>query len=309
MGTCPAAAGEASATSPRVSRQAELAAEGDVEAGEIERRTGEDGVRDRVLGVGAEMEVERVAHLGGDPADAVGERDARELGVLGGRWPRRALRERRRRARARRRASARAPARGTERALSLDGGDARRASANGSAGARGDLGDDLVDAAGDHARELAGRPGGDGQVGQAADREVEDALGVGDVDGRSARIIPKAARSTPSGRSPAWRAASSTRSTMSRRAATSSTRMRASAVDLDDAERVVVEHDALDRHRDLVLRLEADGAVELLGVEDRRQLDLAHDDALVGDADPHAAVEAAAVEELRERARSARRGR
>ena len=68
-----------------------------------------------------------------------------------------------------------------------------------------------------------------------------------------------------------------------------------------DTERVVVQHDALDRHRDLVLRLEVHGAFKFLRIRDRGQLDLAHHDALVGDADPHPAVETAAFEQVRQR--------
>jgi hypothetical protein len=54
----------------------------------------------------------------------------------------------------------------------------------------------------------------------------------------------------------------------------------------------VVEHGVLERHRKLVLRLEADGRLELLGVLEVGQVDDAHDDLLVGEADAHALVEA-----------------
>ena len=70
----------------------------------------------------------------------------------------------------------------------------------------------------------------------------------------------------PSGCRPAPRSAARTWSTMSRRAATSRTRWRRPVVVVDDVERLEVEHGVLERHRDLVLRLEADGGLELLGV-------------------------------------------
>ena len=64
---------------------------------------------------------------------------------------------------------------------------------------------------------------------------------------------------------------------------------------LDDVERLEVEDRLVERHRDLVLRVEAHGGVELLAVVDRRQLDDADDDLLVGDADADALVEALVV--------------
>ena len=70
----------------------------------------------------------------------------------------------------------------------------------------------------------------------------------------------------PSGFRPAARSAARTRSTMSRRAATSRTRWRGPSCVVDDPERLEVEHRVLERHRDLVLRLEAHGRLELLGV-------------------------------------------
>ena len=111
----------------------------------------------------------------------------------------------------------------------------------------------------------------------------------------------------PSGRRPALRAAARTRSTMSRRAATSSDALARALGRVDDVERLEVEDRAVERHRDLVLRLEAHGRLELLAVRDRRQLEDADDDLLVGDADADALVEALVVATERRAAPSARR--
>ena len=54
----------------------------------------------------------------------------------------------------------------------------------------------------------------------------------------------------------------------------------------------MVEHRVLERHRKLVLRLEAHGRLELLGVLEVGQVDDAHDDLLVGEADADALVQA-----------------
>ena len=75
---------------------------------------------------------------------------------------------------------------------------------------------------------------------------------------------------------------------------------------VDDAERLVVEHGLVERHRDLVLRLEAHGGRELLGVLEVRQVDDAHDDLLVGDADAHALAEALVARGTASRSASAR---
>ena len=61
---------------------------------------------------------------------------------------------------------------------------------------------------------------------------------------------------------------------------------------VEDGERLVVEHRVLERHRKLVLRLEAHGGGELLGVLEVGQVDDAHDDLLVGEADADALVQA-----------------
>ena len=75
---------------------------------------------------------------------------------------------------------------------------------------------------------------------------------------------------------------------MSRRAATTTTSIfgASSSVGLDAADDAVVEDGLVERHRDLLLGLEADRRVELLRVLDRRQAQGADDDALVGDAEP-----------------------
>ena len=73
-------------------RQPELTAQGDVETGQVERRPGEDRARyGGAITVRAEMEVERVAHLSGDTANAIGERKTSKLGMLQGSRPARAI--------------------------------------------------------------------------------------------------------------------------------------------------------------------------------------------------------------------------
>ncbi len=57
----------------------------------------------------------------------------------------------------------------------------------------------------------------------------------------------------------------------------------------DEAERLEVDDGLLDRHRDVIGRLVLDGGGERLRVVDRRQVERAHDDPLVGDAEPDAA--------------------
>ena len=133
---------------------------------------------------------------------------------------------------------------------------------------------------------------GDREVGEAADGEVEDELVVGAgavqrADHREGGEVDALGLAGPAARS-----AARTRSTISRRAATSSTRWRRPVGVVDDGERLVVEHRVLERHRKLVLRLEAHGRGELLGVLEVGQVDDAHDDLLVGQADADALVEA-----------------
>ena len=96
----------------------------------------------------------------------------------------------------------------------------------------------------------------------------------------------------PSTRRPAPRAAASTGSIMSRRAAAISTRWRGPFSVSVTARRLPVQDGLVERHRQRVLRLEAHGGVELLALGADGQLDGADDDLLVGDADAHAAVQA-----------------
>ena len=72
---------------------------------------------------------------------------------------------------------------------------------------------------------------------------------------------------------------------MSRRAATTITSICGAAPSVagDAADDPVVEDRLVERHRDLLLGLEAHGGLELLGVVDRRQPQGPHDDPLVGD--------------------------
>ena len=72
---------------------------------------------------------------------------------------------------------------------------------------------------------------------------------------------------------------------------------------VDDAERVVLEHRLLKRHRDVVGRLEADGGADLLRPLERRQIERAHDDALVGDAQADALAELVGGEQVAQRRR------
>ena len=88
---------------------------------------------------------------------------------------------------------------------------------------------------------------------------------------------------------------------MSRRAATSRTRWRGPSGVSTMPSGLEVEHGAVERHRHLVLRLEADGGLELLAGSRRRKLEDADDDPLVGDADAHALVQLVGPEELAQR--------
>ena len=54
---------------------------------------------------------------------------------------------------------------------------------------------------------------------------------------------------------------------------------------VDALQHAVVEHRLLERHRKLLLRLEADGGLELLRVVDHRQLEHTQRDLLAGDAE------------------------
>ena len=66
---------------------------------------------------------------------------------------------------------------------------------------------------------------------------------------------------------------------------------------VDRAERLEVEHRLVDRHRDVVRRADAHGLLERLVVGEHRQVERAHDDALVRDAEAHARAEVVLGEE------------
>ncbi len=70
---------------------------------------------------------------------------------------------------------------------------------------------------------------------------------------------------------------------------------------VEHAERVVVKHRGGQRHRHLILGLEAHCRVEILAVCHRRQLQRAQHGALVGEAHPHALAETGVAEELLQR--------
>ncbi len=64
------------------------------------------------------------------------------------------------------------------------------------------------------------------------------------------------------------------------------------------ADHLVLEHRLVERHRHLLLRLEAHRRLHLLRILDRRQANGAHDDPLVADAEPHALAQLVLGEEL-----------
>ena len=66
---------------------------------------------------------------------------------------------------------------------------------------------------------------------------------------------------------------------------------------VDDAERMVLEHRLLERHRNVVLCMEADRRRDLLGVGERRQVDRPRQDPLAGDAQADALAELVLLEE------------
>ena len=70
---------------------------------------------------------------------------------------------------------------------------------------------------------------------------------------------------------------------------------------VDHAEWVEVENRVAERHRNLVLSLEADGCRQFLAIRDRGQLERAQHGALVGHPDANALAEAAAGEKLTQR--------
>ena len=125
----------------------------------------------------------------------------------------------------------------------------------GQAAALGERVDHRVQAAGGGAGEQAARGVGDGDVGEPGDVDVEDGAGS-TLRSASARTMPNADRSMPSTVRPASRAAPASCSTISRRTATTTTRVRCRPAALcDGAERLQVEHGLVHRHRDVVGRL------------------------------------------------------
>ena len=85
---------------------------------------------------------------------------------------------------------------------------------------------------------------------------------------------------------------------MSRRAATAITSIwRSPSGRLPSGNDSVIEHRLVERHRDLVLRLEADRGLDLLRVLDQRQLHGPDDHALVGDPEPDQLAELVLREE------------
>ena len=123
--------------------------------------------------------------------------------------------------------------------------------------------------------------------------------------------MPKAERSTPTGSRPAPRSGSSEGGDhvapggdddhvdLRRRALLGG----------DAADHLVVEDRLVERHRDLLLGLEADRGLELRRVLDRRQAQGADDDALVGDPEPHPLGELVLGEERLAARRRTPRGR
>ena len=133
------------------------------------------------------------------------------------------------------------------------------------------------------AGEETGAAAGDGEVGDVADVAVEDGLASGARPGsapaRHARVGEGADhRRRPRGRRrparrPARRSGSTKEATMSRRAATTTTSTWGAAPSSAGhaADDLVLEHGLVERHRHLLLGLEADRRLHLLRVLDRRQ--------------------------------------
>ena len=158
-------------------------------------------------------------------------------------------------------------------------------------GALGELDGEGLDAAAGGAGEGALGAAGDREVGEAADGEVEDELVVGAgavqrADRREGGEVD-ALGLQPGGAQRREDALDHLAACRDEQHALATAR----GV-VDDGERLVVEHRVLERHRKLVLRLEAHGGLELLGVLEVGQVDDAHDDLLVGEADADALVQA-----------------
>ena len=143
-------------------------------------------------------------------------------------------------------------------------------------------GDDRLHAGSRDAGEEAGATAGDREVHHVADVAVEDRLLGGRAvaappgraaaaSGARARIIPKAERSMPAGSRPARRSGSRKEVTISRRAATTTTSTCGADALLGGhaSDHLVLEHGLVERHRDLLLGLEADRRLHLLRVLDQ----------------------------------------
>jgi hypothetical protein len=160
----------------------------------------------------------------------------------------------------------------------------------------GELDGERLDAAAGGAREEAGGALGDREVREAADREVEHVL-VGPAgaveradhrEGREVDALGAQAGGADRGDEVGDHVAPG---------GDEQEPLQAGLGALDDLERLVVDDRLVDRHRQLVGRVEADGRRELLGVAQVGQLQRADDDLLVGDADADPLAEALVVAE------------
>ncbi len=155
-----------------------------------------------------------------------------------------------------------------------------------------------LDTAADHAREAAYGALGDRQVGESVDVQVEHAPGL------AFGAIVQRADQGEGGQVHALRReprASHCRQELFDHVALGGHEHDALALAgrrINQAEWVEVEHRIGERHRHLVLGLEAHGRGELLAVGHRRQVERAHHRALIGDAHAHALAETAGREHL-----------
>ena len=145
-----------------------------------------------------------------------------------------------------------------------------------------------VEPAGRGAREQAAAAVGDGDVREPGDADVERGP-VRGAEPASARTMPNAERSMPSSFSPASRVAPTRRSTISRRTATTTTRAAggrsASCTMPSDCQSTTASSIGIGMWSGACT---LDGGGERLRVLERRQVERADDDALVGDPEAHA---------------------
>ena len=165
--------------------------------------------------------------------------------------------------------------------------------------ALGELAGDRLDALAGDPRERAGRSERDGEVGETADAGVEG--GAGQL-GAVQRADHRERREVDADRPQAGLASGVEQALdhVAPRGDDDDARPRA-VRRLDDTQRVMLEHGLLERHRDVVGSLEADRGVDLLGALERRKVEGAHHDALVGDAQAHALAELVLGEQVTER--------